>query len=123
MNYIIVNDILINTRDIDNVKCDFEKCIINFDGHLTSICSKINNPESFEKLSNNNYLNYDDKKKEKINKEEFRQYVPILKRKKANIQYVDCDSRECTIKYNTGTRDYFKTVNKKKVDRNKRVCK
>lgn len=55
---------------------------------------------------------------DKINNSDFKQYLPILRRKNATIQYVECDSRECIIKYNTGGRgEYHQKIKRKKLQK------
>lgn len=130
-HYIIADDMVINISHIHKVDCDLEKCIIKYSRHpdtkhkLTSICSKMENEESYTNLYNKTYLKHNNtdpntntrKSIKTKNYDEYIKHLPFTKRNNANIQNVWCESDKCHIKYNTGNkREYYKTIkNNKKV--------
>ena len=104
--FIEADDILIRANDIRNIDCDPDKCTILFGTNdfrpMTSVCSKIKNPTSYNDLITGNYLKYQDNTRERNHTQEkndvyhnAENFVP----KNSQIEKVYCHAGKCEILY------------------------
>lgn len=121
------DDMLVKIRNITEVRCDKERCLVTYAG-LRSTCSRNKYPEAYRDLSNDRYLSY---RNVHVDGGEFsnKPYKPSSGQSKksaakkylpsdASVSSVSCHGSTCQIKYNTSRSKYdkFKTVRRNKID-------